>query len=98
MRVKSSRDQNELWRESLDGGQHAGLHGMPPFAASRSRRQRRINDVVLDAGFARIPRPGIERRLMRGRKQEARLTLGNGLGAVAMVHVEVDDGDAIEAV
>src|SRR6185437_8946272 len=50
------------------------------------------------AVFAGFARAGIERHLVAGYVQHARVVAENGLRAVAVVDVEIDDGDTVETV
>ena len=45
-------------------------------------------------GVMCLPRPGPQRHLMAGNEQDARVVFDQGLRAVAVMHIEIDDGDA----
>ena len=72
----------------------AARHSAPPAPAGK----RRVDDIAVDARFMGVPSAGIERRLVGGGKHQPRLALGDGLGAVAVMDVEIDDGDARQPV
>lgn len=70
---------------------------LPP----RARRERTIQDLSLPFAFTTLrhgPGARIQRGLM-GRKEEDRAVLvKNFLGAIAVMHIPVDDGDTFDAV
>ena len=65
----------------------------PPSPAD----ERRVDDLVVLAALRSRAAAGIERHLVRRGVEHARVAPENMLRAVAVVHVEIDDGDALDA-
>ena len=97
MRVETGRDQHELGRERVERGQDARGPGGPELGRAGARRQRRVDDVAAP-GFAGRAGAGIEGILVRGSEEDIRVGGEDGLGAVAVVDVEIDDGDTPQPV
>lgn len=62
--------------------------------ASVARTQRSV-EYITDARFPQRTCAGIERHLMRRSVEEILIGPENFLSTVAVVHVEIDDGDAL---
>ena len=65
--------------------------------AVAARRQRRVEDIA-DPDLAFKAAVGVQRRLVRTEVEHARIIFEDRLGAVAVVHVEVDDRHPLHAV
>ena len=83
-------------KASTAGRMRAG-EGLAELGAASARRERRVEDVA-DAGLGRGARAGIERHLVGRGVEDGRVGPDDRLGAVAVVDVPVDDGDAGGAV
>ncbi len=82
---------------SSSAGRMVAAHGVAEFGRARGRPQRHVDDVA-DAALARRAGAGIKRRLMGRGEEHGGIVLEHGLGPVAVVDVEIDDGDACELV
>ena len=97
MRVEAGGDDDQVRREIVDAPA-----GCATVKASRKMslpvrgRQRRVDDVA-DAGLVLGAGAGIERHLVGRAVEHARIVPEDVLRAVAVVHVPVDDGDALGA-
>ena len=97
VRVETGRYQQQLRPERIDGGEQAVLPCRAEPATARARRQRRIEDVA-DPTLVDPARIRIQRHLVRTEVLHARFGFEDRLGAVAVVHVEVDDRHARQTV
>ena len=94
MRVEAGRDENELRPVRLERRQPAVDDRRAEGIAAVAGRKRNVDHVrrlVLDAAVR------VQRILERGDHQHARVALEDVFGAVAVMHVEVDDGDALQS-
>ena len=95
VRVESGRDQQQLGLETFQRGQPVlGHRSAEPFPACPGG-ERHIDDMFVAAAGAAI---GVERMLEGGAQHHARLVVKNVLRAVAVMHVEIRDRDAPQAV
>ena len=78
-------------RQRVDRRQHVALDHPPPGRAAGAGRQRPVEDVALDAALAGVAGAGIERRLVGRDVERVGVVPERGLGAVAVVDVEVED-------
>src|SRR5581483_12298546 len=97
MRVETGRNDDQLRCEALDRRQDNAGVGLVELDATGARRQWRIEDVA-DAALGGGPGSRIERHLMGRGIEDGRVGPDTGLRAIAVMHVEVDDGDATRAV
>ena len=88
---------DEVGPEALHGRQAAPAPGGAEFGTPVARRQRQVKDVAA-AGFFRIAGAGIQRNLMARNEQRVGRLLENLLRAVAVMDIEIHDGDPAGAV
>jgi hypothetical protein len=93
--VEAGGDHDQLRGEGVQPRQPVRLHGGAEGGAVGARRQRDVGDV---GGGAVGAAAGVERVLEAGAEQHPLVAGEDVLGAVAVVDVEVDDGDALQAV
>ena len=98
MRVEPGRDDDQVRHEAFQPRQDAGLHRVAELLAPVARAKRRVDDIVVNATLADGAGAGKERHLMRRGIEHRRVGPENRLGAVAVMHVEIDDGDTFGAV
>ena len=98
MGIEACGDEQQVGCERVDSGQQIARPGGPKLAATTSRRKRRIGDVARTAAFVPCARAGIERALVRTGEEQRWIVPESGLGAIAMMHVEIGNGDTAEAV
>jgi len=97
MAVEAGRDQQQLRPEGLQRRQQAGPPGVAERRAAAARGQRRV-DHVADTGVVLQAGTGVQRMLVRAQVLHAWFGGEDGLGAVAVVHVEIDHRHARQAV
>ena len=94
VRVEAGRDEDHLRREAVEPAHPVlldqGAHRRP----ARVRRHRHVDHVVAQRHGAAVR---IERMLEDARHQDALVAGDDVLGAVAVMDVEVDDRDPLEA-
>lgn len=93
--IEAGADENHLRPEAVQCRQEFFRHRRPEAGAVGIGRQRRGDDVPAHRVGAAVRIEGV---LEARTEQHARVVLEDFLGAVAVVHVEVDDGHALEAV
>src|SRR5215475_271717 len=98
MSVETRRYHDELGRKPFEAGQDVLAPRRTKRAAARARPQRDVDDIVVDAGFVRKAGAGIERILMGRRVEQLAIGLDHGLRALAVMDVEVEHGNAADAV
>ncbi|QTK79417.1 hypothetical protein AT6N2_C1719 [Agrobacterium tumefaciens] len=98
MRVETGRDENEIRRKIRNRRQHARFEGLAKMLATGIGRKRRVDDVVLHAGFVLVTAPRVKRHLVGGAEQHGCVVPEDILRTVAVMHVPVDDGDTLRAV
>src|SRR5665811_307222 len=96
MRIKSRGDQEEVGREGIERRQDTILVSRAEILAPVARRQGRIADIP-DPRFVERARAGEERHLMAGAVEQILIGPKGGLGAVAVMHVEIDHRHALRA-
>jgi acetyltransferase len=94
MTVEPGRDHDQLRREGLDAGQAFLQHGSAKCAPIGQRRQRHVDNIWRLAVGAHA---GIIGMLETRAEQDALVARYHVLGAIAVVHVEIDDGDPLQA-
>ena len=98
MGVESGGDQDQIRPEIPQPRQYPVGERLLECVSGRAGEQRRVDDRVMFASLAASARARIERRLM-GRAEQHRLVRPeNLLRAIAVMHVEIDDGDSLDAV
>ena len=97
MGVKACRDQQQLRTKPVQLRQDASLKGGAKLFSVGSAIERLIDDIVGNAGLAARSGSGIKRHLMGGGIEEIGVGFKGGLCAVAVMDVEVDHGDALDA-
>src|SRR5690606_19852116 len=97
MSIEACRDKDQIWPEIVQGGQYTTIKCLAKFAASGIGRKWRIDDIA-DAGFILRPRAGIQGKLMRRTEQDAWIVLENILRSVSVMHVPINDCDALGTV
>ena len=95
VRIEPGGEGNQLGPELLQRRQPFLDHGFPELLGARSCRERHVVHVARRAVGAAVR---IERVLEDRGHQHLLIALEDVLRAVAVVHVEVDDRDALEAV
>jgi len=90
--VETGGDQDQIGAEGLERRHQPAGEGAAPGLAGRVGRDRDIDDIA-DAGLGRRACARIEGRLVDGAEEQAVVSLEGGLGAVAVVDVEIDHGD-----
>ncbi len=98
VRVEPGGDHDEVRPKLVQPGKNGGLEGFAELWPAVARPQRRVDDVVVLAALGGRAGAGIERHLMRRAIHHGRIGPEDRLGAVAVVHVEIDDGRALGAV
>src|SRR5438552_1037292 len=94
VRIEAGRDQEERWPKSRQRRSDLFLPGTENGAIAAAHRQRYIYDVVMRAAFAGAPRARVERVSVGRGVENLGIILETVLRAIAMVDVEVEDGDA----
>src|SRR5690606_4285447 len=99
VRIETGRDQQYLGPELIEFGQDPGLHHPQVLKVTAARQEGNVQRVPPPAGGADFPvvpasRVAGARILVKADKQDRRVIIKAGLRAVAVVNVEVDDGDA----
>src|SRR5579862_4965763 len=91
MAIESRRNQEKFGAKSIEGWKYAAFHGRTEFLRSGIGRKGRVADVA-HARFAGGTGSRIERHLVGRGVKGFRIALEHGLGAVAVMDVEIDDG------
>ena len=94
MGVEAGGNQDEFGVESGEGGKDLRLISGANEGTVRPGRQGQVDDLTMRAAFGRLARAGPQRHLLRGGEKGAGFVPQQGLGAIAMMHVEIDDGHA----
>src|SRR5664279_2314500 len=94
MRIEAGRDEDHLRRERIEPLHPVRLDQLAHLGAARVRRDRNV-DHVRAHGYGAAVR--IQRMLEDAHHEDALVAGDDVFGAVAVVHVEVDDGDALQA-
>src|SRR6478736_6486224 len=97
MGIESGGDDDELRPEGVERREDSVLEGFAEFGAGVAGRKRRVEDVA-DTGFAHGTGARKQRHLMGRRVEHARIGVEDFLRAVAVMHVEIDDGDPLQPV
>ena len=97
MRVESRRYDQQVGREVVEPRQDRRFERLAEHVAAVAGAQRRVDDLVVLAGLAERAGAGIERHLVGRRVHDGSVVPEDVLGAVAVVDVEIDDGDALDA-
>ncbi len=92
--IEAGRDQQQIRLESLQRGQPSGGHRLAKSLAAGARRHRHVDDVFVAAVGADI---GIERMLESRAQHHARIIVKDVFGAVAVMHVEIRNRHAAQA-
>ena len=101
-RIKTRRQDDQLRTIRPQRGQHDAIPRRLVSARAGTRRQRHVDAETLSGAFAALMHmPRIRREavvLMHRDGQRARIGPERALGAVAVVDVPVDEGDALKAI
>ena len=92
MGVEAGRDEDEIGREGVQA-RHEALEGGPPGLPRRAGRHGGVGDVA-DPSLARIAGARIGGALVDRGEEEGGIGLEGGLGAVAVMDVEIGHRDA----
>ena len=95
--IEARRDEHQIRGEIIKGGQDDAAHGVAELHAAIACPERRIENVA-DAGFIAGARTGIKRHLVGGAIEQVGIGPEDFLGAVAVVHIEIDDGHALRII
>ncbi len=99
MRVVSRGDQHELWLERARERYDDVLDERHPDLVPGSRRHRQVDreaPALALPDVVRRPGPGEQRRLMNRDEQHLIARVEDVIGAVAVVHVPVNDHHPLE--
>ena len=91
--IKSRADENHFRFEFIQPGNPLVVHNLTDGFALGIGRYRNVEQV----GSFACGALGIKRMLVKAHHQDAIVTAHNVFGAVAMVHIEIDDGDTLQA-
>lgn len=91
--VEARRDENELGLEFFEGGNPIALDGFAKGRAAGAGREWSVDDMVADEVEISV---GVVRVLEAGGDEHAGVVLEDIDGAIAVVHVEVEDGHALD--
>src|SRR6478735_1532736 len=97
MGIESGGDDDELRPEGVERREDSVLEGFAEFGAGVAGRKRRVENVA-DTGLAHGTGARKQRHLMGRRVEHARIGVEDFLRAVAVMHVEIDDGDPLQPV
>ncbi len=99
-RVEAGRDHHQLRLVTVHGIRQGMERGQefPPAGAGRHRPIHRGSEPRAAAGFLPASRPRIPRPLVRAEIEDGTVLVEDLLGAVAVVHVPVDDQHLADAV
>src|SRR5450631_28493 len=92
VRVEAGGDDDQLRRKFLQLRQDYVFEGGAEFGAAVFGGQRRVDDIVVFAALAAGAGAGKQRHLVRRAIHHRRIGPENILGAVAVMHVEIDHG------
>src|SRR5450631_4063470 len=98
MRVEAGRDHQNLRLEFAQARQDYGLERLAESVAAVAGRERRIDDGVVLAALAYRAGAGIKWHLVGRAIHDGFIRPENILRAVAVMHVEIDDGRALDLV
>ena len=98
MRVKAGRDDHKLRSKFSKPRQNSRLERRAERCTAISRTQRRVDDRIVFAGFANGAGPRKQRHLMGRAIHDGFIRPEDLLRTVAVMHVEINDGCAGEAV
>ena len=93
MAVEAGGDEDHVWLEGVEPRYPVGLDQLADLAAAGVGGHRQVDHVVAHRHAAA---EGVELVLEDADHQDALVAGHDVLGAVAMVHVEIDDGHALE--
>ena len=96
--IETRGQEEKLGTKRVESGDHAVLDGRAEGIASGTRRKRGIDDIVPAARLAGRPGPRKVGILMGRCVEHPRAVPEHGLGAVAVMDVEIDDRNPFEAV
>ncbi len=91
--VEARGDEDELGLEFLEGGNPVALDGLAKGGSAGAGRERSVDDMVADEVEVSV---GVVRVLEAGGDEHAGGILENIDGAIAVVHVEIEDGHALD--
>ncbi len=94
MGVEPGRNQDQIGREGFQGRQQAAAHGGAPGFAAGAGRQGHVDHIVGDAVLGGHAGAGIGAGLVGRGEEQVGIVLEYILGAVAVMDVEIDHGDA----
>src|SRR5262245_34474443 len=94
MRIEPGRNEDQVRMEAHQIGEYARFKRRTERVAAVARPERRIEDIT-DARLGQRASARIKRHLVRGGEEQILVLPENVLRAVAVVHVEVDNGDAL---
>lgn len=93
MRIETGRDQNQLRPVHIERRQPARDDGIAKRRAITACRQRHVNGTPAPADSTGVR---IEWMLESRTEQYPVVILENVLGTIAVMHIEIDDGDTLE--
>ena len=97
MRIESRRDDHEVRREGIEGGEDDAVEGLAELDTAVTCPERRIEDVA-HARFIARARTGIEGHLVSRTVEQVLVGPEDVLPAVTMMHIEIDDRDPLRII
>ncbi len=96
MGVEPGRNDDELRCKAVEPWQDLIGHDPPERGRARPGAQGQVHDRAMRAGVAVVAGAGVKGGLVGRDEQNAGVVLHKVLGSIAVMYVEVDDGDAGE--
>jgi len=100
--VEAAGDENEIGPEGMQRGKNDLLDGMKICAVPAAGRQGQVDVGAISLAFAALGQhadvEGVEAVLMQRDREHLRIVIEGLLGAVAVMDVPIDDGDAAVSV
>ena len=96
--IEARRDDQELGREEVERRQDAIGPGGAELDTSAAGGKRHVDHVSRYPALARRTGAGIERRLVGRGIEQSRIGLDDGLRALAVMDVKIDDRHAFQAI
>ena len=97
MGIEACRDQYEIGGEVIKRWQNNAAHGIAELLAAIACPKGCIEDIA-DTGLSGSTRAGIQRHLMGGAIEQIGVRPEYFLGAIAMMHIEINDRHAFRTI
>ena len=92
MRIESGGNDHQVCAETFQGGESETGPCSPELSAAGAWWKRQVEDVSA-TGFGRVSGAGVQRHLVAGDIEHLRGGFENRLRSVAVMHVEIQNGD-----